>query len=191
MQRDRKSSESESVSVSDRIIIFSLSLSLSLIKRSFMSRRKVSIKKVVVSDLKYSDPLVAKMINLIMRDGKKSTAESILYDALEIIKEKGKDEPLKIFKKAVDNVKPVLEVRPRRVGGATYQIPMDIRTERRSTLSIRWIVNSARGRGEKTMQERLAAEIWDAFNKTGASIKKREDTHKMAEANRAFSHYKW
>jgi len=156
-----------------------------------MSRRKVSIKKVVVSDLKYSDPLVAKMINLIMRDGKKSTAEAIMYDAMEIIKNKGKDEPLKIFRKALDNVKPMLEVRPRRVGGATYQIPVDIRPERRNTLSIRWIVGSARGRGEKTMQERLAAELLDAFNKTGSAMKKRDDVHKMAEANRAFSHYKW
>lgn len=156
-----------------------------------MSRRKVSIKKVVVSDLKYSDPLVAKMINLIMRDGKKSTAEAIMYDAMEIIKDKGKDEPLKVFRKALDNVKPMLEVRPRRVGGATYQIPVDIRPERRNTLSIRWIVGSARGRGEKTMQERLAAELLDAFNKTGSAMKKRDDVHKMAEANRAFSHYKW
>ena len=156
-----------------------------------MSRRKVSIKKVVVSDLKYSDPLVAKMINLIMSDGKKSTAEAIMYDAMEIIKDKGKDEPLKIFRKALDNVKPMLEVRPRRVGGATYQIPVDIRPERRNTLSIRWIVGSARGRGEKTMQERLAAELLDAFNKTGSAMKKRDDVHKMAEANRAFSHYKW
>ena len=156
-----------------------------------MSRRKVSIKKVVVSDLKYSDPLVAKMINLIMRDGKKSTAEAIMYDAMEIIKNKGKDEPLKVFRKALDNVKPMLEVRPRRVGGATYQIPVDIRPERRNTLSIRWIVGSARGRGEKTMQERLAAELLDAFNKTGSAMKKRDDVHKMAEENRAFSHYKW
>ncbi|HAP68045.1 MAG TPA: 30S ribosomal protein S7 [Nitrospinae bacterium] len=156
-----------------------------------MSRRKVSIKKVIVSDLKYSDPLVAKMINLIMSDGKKSTAEAIMYDAMEIIKDKGKDEPLKIFRKALDNVKPMLEVRPRRVGGATYQIPVDIRPERRNALSIRWIVGSARGRGEKTMQERLAAEILDAFNKTGSAMKKRDDVHKMAEANRAFSHYKW
>ena len=156
-----------------------------------MSRRKVSIKKVVVSDLKYSDPLVAKMINLIMSDGKKSTAEAIMYDAMEIIKNKGKDEPLKVFRKALDNVKPMLEVRPRRVGGATYQIPVDIRPERRNTLSIRWIVGSARGRGEKTMQERLAAELLDAFNKTGSAMKKRDDVHKMAEANRAFSHYKW
>ena len=156
-----------------------------------MSRRKVSIKKVVVSDLKYSDPLVAKMINLIMSDGKKSTAEAIMYDAMEIIKNKGKDEPLKVFRKALDNVKPMLEVRPRRVGGATYQIPVDIRPERRNALSIRWIVGSARGRGEKTMQERLAAEILDAFNKTGSAMKKRDDVHKMAEANRAFSHYKW
>jgi len=156
-----------------------------------MSRRKVSIKKVVVSDLKYSDPLVAKMINLIMSDGKKSTAEAIMYDAMEIIKNKGKDEPLKIFRKALDNVKPMLEVRPRRVGGATYQIPVDIRPERRNTLSIRWIVGSARGRGEETMQERLAAELLDAFNKTGSAMKKRDDVHKMAEANRAFSHYKW
>lgn len=156
-----------------------------------MARRKISIKKVIISDLKYNDPLVAKMVNAIMKDGKKSVAESILYNALDIIKEKGKDEPLKVFKKAVDNVKPVLEVKPRRVGGATYQIPVDVRHERRTALSIRWIITSARGRGEKTMQERLAAELLDAFNKTGISMKKREDTHKMAEANRAFSHYKW
>ncbi|MBI3814348.1 MAG: 30S ribosomal protein S7, partial [Nitrospinae bacterium] len=154
-----------------------------------MARRKVSIKKIVISDLKYNDPVAAKMINVIMKDGKKSIAESVLYDALDMIKEKSKEDPLKIFKKAVDNVKPVLEVKPRRVGGATYQIPVDIRQERRNTLAIRWIINSARSRGEKTMQERLAGEILDASNKTGLSIKKREDTHRMADANRAFSHY--
>jgi small subunit ribosomal protein S7 len=156
-----------------------------------MARRKVSIKKMVISDLKYNDPVIAKMVNVIMKEGKKSIAESVLYDALDMIKEKSKEDPLKIFKKAVDNVKPILEVKPRRVGGATYQIPVDIRQERRNALAIRWMINSARSRGEKTMQERLAGEILDAFNKTGLSIKKREDTHKMAEANRAFSHYKW
>lgn len=156
-----------------------------------MARRKVYIKKIVISDLKYNDPIIARMINVIMKEGKKSIAESILYDALDMIKQKSKEDPLKIFKKAVDNVKPVLEVKPRRVGGATYQIPVDIRQERRNALAIRWIITSARSRGEKTMQERLAGEILDAFNKTGLSIKKREDTHKMAEANRAFSHYKW
>ncbi|MEK6590362.1 MAG: 30S ribosomal protein S7 [Nitrospinota bacterium] len=156
-----------------------------------MGRRKVAIQKVITSDLRYNDTLVSKMVNVIMKGGNKSIAESILYKALDIIKKNSKDEPLKIFKKAVENVKPVLEVKPRRVGGATYQIPVDIRPERKLALAIRWMVNNARGRGEKTMQERLAGEILDAFNKTGLSIKKREDTHKMAEANRAFSHYKW
>ncbi|MBI4379427.1 MAG: 30S ribosomal protein S7 [Nitrospinae bacterium] len=156
-----------------------------------MGRRKVAIQKVITSDIRYNDTLVSKMVNVIMKGGNKSIAESILYKALDIIKKNSKDEPLKIFKKAVENVKPVLEVKPRRVGGATYQIPVDIRPERKLALAIRWMVNNARGRGEKTMQERLAGEILDAFNKTGLSIKKREDTHKMAEANRAFSHYKW
>ncbi|MEK6545117.1 MAG: 30S ribosomal protein S7 [Nitrospinota bacterium] len=156
-----------------------------------MARRKVTIKRVIISDLKYDDPVIAKMINIIMREGKKSQAESIIYNALELIKKKVKDEPLKVFKKAVDNVKPLLEVKPKRVGGATYQVPVEVRQERKIALSIRWIVGSARARGEKTMQERLAAEILDAFNKTGTAIKKREDTHKMAEANRAFAHYRW
>lgn len=156
-----------------------------------MARRKVTIKRVIISDLKYDDPVIAKMINIIMREGKKSQAESIIYNALELIKKKVKDEPLKVFKKAIDNVKPLLEVKPKRVGGATYQVPVEVRQERKIALSIRWIVGSARARGEKTMQERLAAEILDAFNKTGTAIKKREDTHKMAEANRAFAHYRW
>lgn len=156
-----------------------------------MARRKVTIKRVIIPDLKYDDPVIAKMINIIMREGKKSQAESIIYNALELIKEKVKDEPLKVFKKAIDNVKPLLEVKPKRVGGATYQVPVEVRQERKIALSIRWIVGSARARGEKTMQERLAAEILDAFNKTGTAIKKREDTHKMAEANRAFAHYRW
>lgn len=156
-----------------------------------MARRKVTIKRVIIPDLKYDDPVIAKMINIIMREGKKSQAESIIYNALELIKKKVKDEPLKVFKKAVDNVKPLLEVKPKRVGGATYQVPVEVRQERKIALSIRWIVGSARARGEKTMQERLAAEILDAFNKTGTAIKKREDTHKMAEANRAFAHYRW
>lgn len=156
-----------------------------------MARRKVTIKRVIIPDLKYDDPVIAKMINIIMREGKKSQAESIIYNALELIEKKVKDEPLKVFKKAVDNVKPLLEVKPKRVGGATYQVPVEVRQERKIALSIRWIVGSARARGEKTMQERLAAEILDAFNKTGTAIKKREDTHKMAEANRAFAHYRW
>ncbi|OGV97338.1 MAG: 30S ribosomal protein S7 [Nitrospinae bacterium RIFCSPLOWO2_02_FULL_39_110] len=156
-----------------------------------MARRKVTIKRVIIPDLKYDDPVIAKMINIIMREGKKSQAESIVYNALELIKKKVKDEPLKVFKKAIDNVKPLLEVKPKRVGGATYQVPVEVRQERKIALSIRWIVSSARARGEKTMQERLAAEILDAFNKTGTAIKKREDTHKMAEANRAFAHYRW
>lgn len=156
-----------------------------------MPRRREVAKRTILPDPKFSDVLVAKFINILMKQGKRSLAERIFYNALDIIGEKVAGDGVKVFRKAVDNVKPVLEVRPRRVGGATYQIPVEIRPQRRTALSIRWIVQSARVRHEKTMDERLAAELLDASNNAGTSIKKKEDTHKMAEANKAFAHYKW
>jgi small subunit ribosomal protein S7 len=130
-------------------------------------------------------------MNAIMESGKKSTAESICYGAFEILKQKTGSDPLKVFKTALENAKPVLEVKPRRVGGATYQVPVEIRPHRRTALAFRWIINYSRARAEKTMRERLAGELMDAFNNTGSTIKKKEDTHKMAEANKAFAHYRW
>jgi len=156
-----------------------------------MPRRRVAKKREILPDPKYQDVLVAKCINMIMRRGKKSLAERILYKAFEIIEKKTGEDPLPIFKRAIDNVKPVLEVKSRRVGGATYQIPVEVRPDRRITLSLRWIINSARERPERTMQERLANELLDAYRETGNAIKKKEDTHKMAEANKAFAHYRW
>jgi len=156
-----------------------------------MPRRRVAKKREILPDPKYHSTLVSKFINVIMKDGKKSLAEKICYGAFEIIKEKTGEDPLKVFKTAVENVKPLVEVRPRRVGGATYQVPMEVRPERSIALAFRWIRDAARARGERTMKERLAAELLDAYNKTGAAIKKREDTHRMAEANRAFAHYRW
>jgi small subunit ribosomal protein S7 len=135
--------------------------------------------------------LVVKFINILMRRGKKSLAEQIFYNALEILGEKTKDEPLKVFKQAMENVKPVVEVKSRRVGGATYQVPVEVRPDRRTSLAIRWIIQYAKERPEKSMQEQLAAEFLDAANNRGASIKKKEDTHRMAEANKAFAHYRW
>jgi small subunit ribosomal protein S7 len=131
------------------------------------------------------------MMSVIMKQGKKSTAERICYGAFDILKEKTGSDPLKVFKTAVDNVKPMLEVKPRRVGGATYQVPMEVRPQRKIALALRWIVSYSRARKEKTLRERLAGELLDAYNNTGSSIKKKEDTHKMAEANRAFAHYRW
>lgn len=156
-----------------------------------MPRRGYVPKREVLPDPKYQSKLVSKLINVIMEDGKKSIAEKICYGAFEIIKEKTGQDPLKVFKQAVENIKPVLEVRPRRVGGATYQVPMEVRPQRRLSLALRWLKTFARQRKEKTMKERLAAEIIDAYNNVGASIKKKEETHKMAEANRAFAHYRW
>jgi len=156
-----------------------------------MPRRKVVAKRHIIPDPIYEDDLVTKFINCIMRDGKKSTAEKIFYGAMEIIGSKVEEEPLKMFKKAIENAKPYLEVRSRRVGGATYQVPVEVRYERGLSLSMRWLLNSAKARREYTMKERLAGELLDAANNTGAAIKKREDTHKMAEANKAFSHYRW
>jgi small subunit ribosomal protein S7 len=156
-----------------------------------MPRRRVAEKKEILADPKYNNRLVSKFINVIMKDGKKSTGEKTCYGAFDVIKKKTGSDPLKVFKTAIENVKPLVEVKPRRVGGATYQVPVEIRTPRRIALAFRWIINYSRGRTEKTMQEKLAGELLDAFNNTGSSIKKKEDTHKMAEANKAFAHYRW
>jgi small subunit ribosomal protein S7 len=156
-----------------------------------MPRRREVAKRVILPDPKYNDRLVAKFINSIMLDGKRSTAERIVYGAFDLIATRSGDEPIDVFKKAFDNVRPVLEVKSRRVGGSTYQVPVEVRADRRNALAIRWIMTYARARGEKTMQERLAGEILDAANSRGASVKKKEDTHRMAEANKAFAHYRW
>lgn len=156
-----------------------------------MSRKGPPSRREVIPDPKYKDKLVSKLINKVMLDGKKSTAESIVYGAFESISGKLKDDPLKIFKEALENIKPVLEVRSRRVGGATYQVPMEVRSDRRVSLGLRWLVMYSRERGEKSMEDRLAGEILDAHQKRGGSMKKREDVHRMAEANRAFAHYRW
>jgi small subunit ribosomal protein S7 len=139
----------------------------------------------------YSSTLITKFINCMMVQGKKSVAEHIFYGALDVIKDRAKEDPVKVFKKALDAVKPVLEVKSRRVGGATYQVPVEVPQDRRTSLAIRWIISNSRSRGEKTMREKLAAEILDASNNRGGSIKKKEDTHRMAEANKAFAHYRW
>ncbi len=156
-----------------------------------MSRRRAAEKREVMPDPKYGDMVVTKFTNGLMLEGKKSVAEHILYGALAMIEKKTKQEPLKVFHEAMDNVKPSLEVRSRRVGGATYQVPVEVRAARRQSLAIRWLVDTARKRSENTMTERLAGEILDAANNRGAAVKKREDTHRMAEANKAFSHYRW
>lgn len=139
----------------------------------------------------YKDKVVSKLINQLMYDGKKGVAQTIVYDAFDIIKEKTGEAPVEVFTKAMNNIMPVLEVKARRVGGATYQVPIEVRPERRQTLGLRWLVTYSRKRGEKTMRERLAKELMDAANNVGASVKKREDTHKMAEANKAFAHFRW
>ncbi len=157
-----------------------------------MSRRKATYKREILPDPKYNDVTITKFVNTIMSDGKKSTAQSILYDAIDDLKKKiPAEEPLAALKKAIENVKPSLEVRSRRVGGATYQVPVDVRPSRRLALAMRWIVDYARARGEKSMALRLAGELTDAYNKRGNAIKKREDVHKMADANKAFAHYNW
>jgi small subunit ribosomal protein S7 len=148
-------------------------------------------KRDVVEDPIYKDKVVTKLINQLMYDGKKGVAQSIVYGAFDIIKERTGEDPLEIFNKAMNNIMPVLEVKARRVGGATYQVPIEVRPERRQTLGLRWLVTYSRKRGEKTMRERLAKELMDAANNVGASVKKREDTHKMAEANKAFAHFRW
>ncbi len=154
-------------------------------------RRRGSLKRDASPDPRFGDRMVGKFINCLMYDGKKSKAEEIFYSALDVIKEKTKEDPLQVFFKAMDNVRPLIEVQPRRVGGATYQVPTEVRPDRRDILARRWIINAARVRGERTMSDRLAAELLDAYNNRGSAIKKKEDTHKMAEANKAFAHYRW
>jgi len=156
-----------------------------------MPRKALVRKRDIQPDPVYGSVLVSKFINKIMYDGKKSTAEAAFYGALDIVKEKTGDDPLKVFQKALDNVKPIIEVKSRRVGGATYQVPVEVRAERRLSLAIRWMIDYARSRSEKTMRDALAGEILDAAANRGSSIKKREDTHRMAEANKAFAHYRW
>ena len=156
-----------------------------------MSRRHKAEKRVINPDPKFGDLVLSKFMNNLMYEGKKSVAEGIVYGALEKVVAKAKADPIQLFHTALDNVAPAIEVRSRRVGGATYQVPVEVRTERRQALAIRWIIAAARGRNEKTMVERLSAELMDAGNNRGTAVKKREDTHKMAEANRAFSHYRW
>ena len=157
-----------------------------------MPRRREVPKRELVPDALYQSPLVTKFINTIMSQGKRSTAERILYQSFDLIKERSGDDPLKVFKKAVDNVKPALEVKSRRVGGSNYQVPIEVNPNRRLSLSIRWLVGFARSRGDgKTMQEKLANELLDASNLRGGAVKKREDTHRMAESNKAFAHYRW
>ncbi|MBQ7303796.1 MAG: 30S ribosomal protein S7 [Alphaproteobacteria bacterium] len=156
-----------------------------------MSRRHSAVKRVVLPDAKYGDKVVAKFINNIMEDGKKAVAEKIVYSAFDVISSKTKQDPLPVFLEAIENVKPVVEVRSRRVGGATYQVPCEVRADRRQALSIRWIIAAAQKRSENTMTDRIAGELLDAYANKGAAVKKREDTHKMAEANKAFSHYKF
>ncbi|MDR2367105.1 MAG: 30S ribosomal protein S7 [Deltaproteobacteria bacterium] len=156
-----------------------------------MPRRREVTKRETLPDPKYGNKMVARFINNLLKRGKKSSAERIFYGAIDIIAERTKDDPIKIFEKALDQVRPVLEVKSRRVGGSTYQVPMEIRPERRAALSIRWLINYAQHRGEKGMMAKLAAELMDASQGRGSSVKKREDTHRMAEANKAFSHYRW
>ena len=156
-----------------------------------MSRRRAAEKREVLPDAKYKDKILTKFMNRIMIDGKKSNAETIVYGAFEIINSKTKNEPLKFFHEVIDKVKPGLEVRSRRVGGATYQVPMEVRSVRAQALAMKWLIESAKKRSENTMKERVAGELMDAFNDKGSSVKKREETHRMAEANRAFSHFRW
>ena len=156
-----------------------------------MSRRGSTTKRDVLADPVYNSKMVTRLINSIMYDGKKGVAQKIVYDAFDIVKEKTGNDPLDSFEKALDNIMPVLEVKARRVGGSTYQVPMEVRPERRETLGLRWLTNYARTRSERTMRERLAGEIMDAVNGNGNACKKREDTHKMAEANKAFAHYRY
>jgi small subunit ribosomal protein S7 len=156
-----------------------------------MPRRAAAVRREVTPDAVYNNRLVTQLINKVLLDGKKATAERIVYGAFDIIKEKTEQDPVAVFKKAMDNVRPTLEVKPRRVGGATYQVPMEVNSRRATTLAIRWIVNFSRARKENTLAQRLANELMDAANGVGASVKKREDLFKMAEANRAFSHYRF
>ncbi len=156
-----------------------------------MSRRHAAEKREVLPDAKFGDTVLTKFMNNLMVDGKKSVAESIVYNALDRVEKRLKRAPIEVFHEALDNIKPSVEVRSRRVGGATYQVPVEVRIERREALAIRWLITAARKRNENTMEERLAGELADAVNNRGTAVKKREDTHKMADANKAFSHYRW
>ncbi len=156
-----------------------------------MSRRHAAEKRAVLPDAKYGDTVLTKFMNNLMLDGKKSVAERIVYGALDRVEGKMKRAPVEVFHEALENIKPSVEVRSRRVGGATYQVPVEVRVERREALAIRWLIKASRTRNENTMEERLASELMDAVNARGSAVKKREDTHKMAEANKAFSHYRW
>jgi len=156
-----------------------------------MSRRHRAEKRDVIPDPKFGDVIVSKFMNSLMKDGKKSAAESIVYGAFDIVESKTKQDPVTVFHSALDNIRPAVEVRSRRVGGATYQVPVEVRADRQQALAIRWLIDSARKRGENTMRERLSGELMDAMNGRGQAVKKREDTHRMADANRAFSHYRW
>lgn len=156
-----------------------------------MPRRREVAKRIVLADPKYNDKLVTKFVNNLMIGGKKSVAEKIVYGAFDLIVDRSGEDAVEVFKKAFENIRPLLEVKSRRVGGSTYQVPIEVRPDRRNALVIRWVLSASRARGEKTMCERLAAELLDAANNRGASVKKKEDTHRMAEANKAFAHYRW
>jgi len=156
-----------------------------------MPRRREVPKRKITPDPKFQDRVLAKFMNDMMRKGKKSIAEAVCYKALDLVQQRTNEDPLKIFKKALDNVKPVLEVKSRRVGGATYQVPVEVRQDRRQALAMRWLIDYSKERGEKTMDQKLAGELIDAANNRGNAVKKREDTHRMADANKAFSHYRW
>jgi small subunit ribosomal protein S7 len=156
-----------------------------------MSRRRVAAKREILPDPKFGDKSLTKFINIIMYSGKKSVAEKIVYGALDLVAEKAKGEPLELFNKAIENIRPLVEVKSRRVGGATYQVPIEVRPERQATLAMRWLVDASRKRGEKSMGSRLAGEMMDAIENKGSAVKKREETHRMAEANKAFAHYRW
>jgi len=154
-------------------------------------RRREIARRDILPDPLYNSQLVTRFVNVVMRDGKKATAERILYEALEAIRQRTSDDPMKVFKRAIENVKPAVEVKSRRVGGSTYQVPVEVRPSRRLALSMRWIIQNAKRRGERTMRQKLAAELMDAAENRGAAIKKKEDTHRMADANKAYAHYRW
>ena len=156
-----------------------------------MPRRREIARRDILPDPLYNSQLVTRFVNVVMRDGKKATAERILYEALEAIRQRTSDDPMKVFKRAIENVKPAVEVKSRRVGGSTYQVPVEVRPSRRLALSMRWIIQNAKRRGERTMRQKLAAELMDAAENRGAAIKKKEDTHRMADANKAYAHYRW
>ena len=156
-----------------------------------MSRKKSSSKKCISLDAKYKSPIIPKLINSLMYDGKKTIAEKIVYDAIDKIKSKSKDEPITIFNQAITNIKPTVEVRSRRVGGATYQVPVEVKSKRSQALAIRWLIDASRKRKDKKMSDKIFNEIYDAYQNRGSAIKKKEDTHKMAESNKAFAHFRW